>query len=257
LNNLPTDSLLENVGSGNSAGYAPILTATKRFGIGNSEPHFILDVGITGIGTTALNVRNNAVFAGFTTTKDLQVTGVLTATNFDLQTSSVGKINAGVITATTLNVGTGVSIKTNSVGLGTLVPRADIDLEGSTRFKTYFESPGSVSSSSGVVTLDLAISQTFTLTVDEAITNFKVTNPPSGATAFTIKIEQDSTGYSVGIGTFKDNSGTSIPVLFPGGVVPEVTQVGLKSDIYSFMLFDGENITTSGLYGVIGGQNFA
>ena len=257
LNNLPTDSLLENVGSGNSAGYAPILAATKRFGIGNSEPHFILDVGITGIGTTALNVRNNAVFAGFTTTKDLQVTGVLTATNFDLQTSSVGKINAGVITATTLNVGTGVSIKTNSVGLGTLVPRADIDLEGSTRFKTYFESPGSVSSSSGVVTLDLSISQTFTLTVDEAITNFKVTNPPSGATAFTIKIEQDSTGYSVGIGTFKDNSGTSIPVLFPGGVVPEVTQVGLKSDIYSFMLFDGDNITTSGLYGVIGGQNFA
>ena len=114
-----------------------------------------------------------------------------------------------------------------------------------------------MSSSSGVVTLDLAISQTFTLTVDEAITNFKVTNPPSGATAFTIKIEQDSTGYSVGIGTFKDNSGTSIPVLFPGGVVPEVTQVGLKSDIYSFMLFDGDNITTSGLYGVIGGQNFA
>jgi hypothetical protein len=49
----------------------------------------------------------------------------------------------------------------------------------------------------------LSVAQTFTLTVDEAVTQFTLLNPPSGSTAFTIKITQDSTGYSVGIDTFK------------------------------------------------------
>tara|TARA_R100001480_G_scaffold143193_1_gene140857 strand:- start:500 stop:1945 length:1446 start_codon:yes stop_codon:yes gene_type:complete len=253
LNNLPTDSLLENVGSGNSAGYAPILAATKRFGIGNSEPHFILDVGITGIGTTALNVRNNAVFAGFTTTKDLQVGGALSATTYNLNSSS-SNIVTGIITATRLNVGTASSITAASVGLGTLVPRADIDLEGSTKLKTYSQFVQDLDISSGVVTIDLSVAQSFTLTVDEAVDNFKLVNPPTQSTSFTIKITQDSTGYSVGIATFKDSGGSTIPVLFPGGgVLPEVTQTASKTDIYSFMTFDGG----SELYGVVGGQNFA
>ena len=153
-----------------------------------------------------------------------------------------------------MNVGTGVSITAASVGLGTLAPRADIDLEGSTKLKTYSQFVQDLDISSGVVTIDLSVAQSFTLTVDEAIGNFKLTNPPTESTSFTIKITQDSTGYSVGIATFFDNGGSSIPVYWPGGgTLPQVTQTASKTDIYSFMTFDGG----SSLYGVVGGQNFA
>ena len=41
-------------------------------------------------------------------------------------------------------------------------------------------------------------------------------------------------------------------------VTPTVTTTAEKTDIYSFMIFDGDNITDSeGLFGVVGGQNFA
>ena len=103
------------------------------------------------------------------------------------------------------------------------------------------------------MTIDLAIAQSFTLTVDEAVTSFTLKNPPSGSTAFTVKILQDSTGYSVGISTFNDNGGSSIPVYWPAAVTPTVTTTASKTDIYSFMTFD----SGSSLYGVVGGQNFA
>ena len=253
LTNLATDSLWETVGAGDSAGYAPVLAKSKYIGIGNSNPEFLLDVGKTGIGTTALYVRNTAVFAGFTTTKDLQVGGALSATTYNLNDSS-SNIVTGIVTATTLIVGSAVTTSSGQVGLGTGVPRADIDLEGSTKLKTYSQFVQDLDISSGVVTIDLSIAQSFTLTVDEAISNFKLTNPPSDSTTFTVKITQDSTGYSVGIDTFKDSGGSAIPVYWPGGgTLPQVTQTASKTDIYSFMTFDGG----SSLYGVVGGQNFA
>ena len=106
----------------------------------------------------------------------------------------------------------------------------------------------------------MALAQSFTLTVDEAVTSFTLKNPPSGSTSFSLKILQDSTGYSVGIDTFKNESGTAIPVKWPGGgTLPQVTQTAEKTDLYSFMIWDGSNITDSGegLYGIVGGQNFA
>ena len=252
LSNIPTDSLWESVGTGDSAGYAPINAASKYIGIGNSNPEFLLDVGKTGIGTTALYVRNTAVFVGFTTTKDLQVGGALSATTYNLDSSS-SNIVTGIVTATTLIVGSAVTTSSGKVGLGTGVPRADIDLEGSTRLKTYSENVEATDIASGVVIIDLAVAQSFTLTVDEAVTSFTLKNPPSGSTAFTLKILQNSTGYSVGIDTFKDNGGSAIPVYWPAAVTPTVTTTASKTDIYSFMTFDGG----SSLYGVVGGQNFA
>jgi len=46
-------------------------------------------------------------------------------------------------------------------------------------------------------------------------------------------------------------------VYWPGGVVPTMTSTASKTDIYSFKFFNGSSITTAGLYGVIGGQNFS
>ena len=110
----------------------------------------------------------------------------------------------------------------------------------------------------GVVVLDLSQAQTFTCTTSSGdITQFNITNPPDGATSFTIRIGQDATGGSnVGIDNFKFN-GNTIPVYWPGGVVPTVTTTASKTDIYSFKIFDGSNPVGSGLYGVIGGQNFS
>ena len=84
-----------------------------------------------------------------------------------------------------------------------------------------------------------------------------MTNLPIQATSFTLRVEQDATGSrSVGIDTFKTTGGSTIPVYWPGNVVPQVTTTASRTDIYSFKIFDGSNPTTSGLYGVVSGQNF-
>ena len=94
---------------------------------------------------------------------------------------------------------------------------------------------------------------------DLNINQFTLTQAPSGSTQFTIRIDQDSTGgRTVGIDTFKTAGGFAIPVYWPGGgVLPIITPTASRSDIYTFKTFDGTNITTSGLYGIVVGQNFA
>ena len=74
LTNLDNDSQWSNSGGLGTGIYPQNL---KRVGIGTTVPHYNLDVGTTGTGTTDIYVRNTAIFAGFTTTKDLQVGGAL------------------------------------------------------------------------------------------------------------------------------------------------------------------------------------
>ena len=165
-----------------------------------------------------------------------------------------------------MNVGVGGTIITtvdsvgvSSVGIGSTLPTALLDVGGHTKLKTYSEAVASPTITTNEVTLDLSLAQSFTITATEDINAFVLTNTPSGSTSFTVKIVQDSIGgHSVGIDTFKNISGTSVPVYWPGGgVLPIVTTTADRTDIYSFKTFDGDNITSSGLYGVVGGQNFA
>ena len=100
--------------------------------------------------------------------------------------------------------------------------------------------------------------QTFTITTSEAITQFTLQGVTADSSStFTIKILQgddgNGSGYAVGIDTFKTSGGSAIPVYWPGGVVPTVTTTAAKTDIYSFMTFDGG----SSLFGIVGGQNFS
>jgi hypothetical protein len=239
-------------------------TNLTSVGVGTSVSAVNLTVGdsVAGIGTTTLLVHGQGTFVGILTTRDAIVVGVLTASNYDLDNDSTGRINAGIITAQSLHVGAGATIiKANvgfgSVGIGSSVPQATLDVDGHTFFKTYSERVKDLDISSNVVTVDLSEAQTFTLTADADITQFTLTNLPIQATSFSIKIVQDGTGgRSVGIDTFKTTGGVSIPVYWPGNVVPEVTTTASRADIYSFKIFDGANPTTSGLYGVVGGQNF-
>jgi hypothetical protein len=77
---------------------------------------------------------------------------------------------------------------------------------------------------------------------------------PNAAASWTLKIVQNATqAYSVAIDTFETSSGVSIPVYWPGGVVPTVTNAVNAIDVYSFITFDGG----TSVYGVVGGQNFS
>ena len=254
ITNLSNDSLWQGVGPGLGTGIYPI--NNHRVGIGTTVPHYQLHAGSVGSGITDLYVQNNSKFAGRIDAQDILVGGAITATSYRLD-SSTSNINAGIVTAANIVVGSsGTTLLTSGgfVGVGTAAPRAKLDIEGAVKLKTYSEYVEILDISSGNVNVDLSVAQSFTLTVDEAVTQFTLLNPPSGATAFSILITQDTTGYSVGIATFKDSGGSAIPVKFPGGgVLPVVTTTASKSDIYSFKTFDGG----STLFGAVGGQNFA
>ena len=258
LINLQNDSLWTGVDVGLGTGIYPI--DGLNVGIGTTVPddNYHLQLGTIGAGGTDLFVSNESQFTGTVKITNTEVSGIITASNFDLDNSSTGRITAGVVTSTTLRVGTAGTIlsATSGVGIGTSAPRATLDVEGTARLKSYYEMPLDLSISSNVVEVDLAKAQTFQLTLTDDVTRFTLINPPpsNGSTAFTIKIVQDSTGgRGVGIDTFRNAAGVDLTVLWPGGVVPVVTTTADKTDIYSFMTFDGG--TT--LYGVVGGQNFS
>ena len=145
-----------------------------------------------------------------------------------------------------------------SVGIASTQPQAKLDINGSTRFKSYSERVKQLDIVANAVAIDLSDANSFTCIATSDINEFVLTNVPSESTSFTIKIDQDSVGgHSIGIDVFKDNTGTPIPIYWPGGVVPVVTPTANVSDIYSFKIFSGDNITSSGMYGVVGGQNFS
>ena len=237
-------------------------TTLTTVGVGTTAPRFNLELGGVGTASTSLYVNGEAKFVGFITANNVSVTGILTATGaYDLNSSS-GKITVGVVTASTIHVGTALTtlyVSGTDVGIGTSSPRAKLDDAGHTRLKTYSEDVEILTVSSNVVIVDLSKAQTFICTATANINQFTLTNPPSGSTEFTIRIDQDSTGSrTVGIDTFRTSAGGVIPVYWPGGgVLPIVTPTASRSDIYTFKVFDGTALTTAGIYGVVVGQNFA
>jgi hypothetical protein len=240
-------------------------TAFANIGIGTSVPAYNLHLGSPGTGNVDLYVENVAKFVGFITSNNMFVSGILTATSFDLQ-SSTGEITAGIITSTNIRIGTaGTAIMSinDDIGIGTASPRAKLDIEGLARLKTYSEAVGFPTITSNVVTLDLSDTQTFELTLFENVNYFTIANVPSDASSFTIKILQNPTGgYTANLDDFRTVGLNTIPVRWPGGgVKPGVTTTANRSDIYSFRIFNGNNLISyspgSGIYGIVVGQNFA
>ena len=219
-------------------------------GIGTSVSSVNLTVGDVhenvGSGrSTTLLVHGQGTFAGIVTTKDAIVVGVLTASGFDLDSSS-GRVNAGFVTAIDANVTGKTDLQNVSIaGLTTFSDRV--------KFENYHEVVSALSISANVTTVNLNNANTFTLSATANVTHFTLTNIPSGSTSFSILITQDSTGgRSIDIDDFRTTGGVAIPVYWPGGVVPTPTTTASRSDVYSFKTFDGG----SSLYGVVTGQNF-
>ena len=248
-------------------------TALNNVGIGTSVPRFNLEVGAIGTSSTSLHVNGTSRFIGLVTTGDVFVGGALTA----LSSYQLNNISSGVIRASSIGIGTtnpltpfqigtastlGVPINGHifavtgigSVGIGTTIPRAHLDIEGTLRTKVVREAIETLSIASNVVTIDLSKSQNFLLSATADVNSFTITNTPSEVSSFTIRITQDATGGRViDIDDFRTSGGSPIPVYWPGGgVLPITTPTASRSDIYSFKTFDGG----SNWYGVVVGQNF-
>jgi hypothetical protein len=251
----------------NITGATPILynSDLNEVGIGTSVATGAdVTIGAVGASGTSLFVNGEARFAGIITANDVIITGFTTVTgDYDIQNSS-GQITVGIVTTTDLIIGTALTTSSNQIGIGTGTPRALLDVEGVLRTTAIAENVDSGLTISGTapnrkVILDLARSSVFEVDVNSIIDVFELRNPPSDGGTFTIKTTQNSTvGFAVDIDSFKNlNLTNSIPVYWPGGVVPTVTTTADRTDVYSFKFFDGSALTTKGLYGVVGGQNFS
>ena len=223
-----------------------------------------LTVGEVGAAGTSLFVNGQARFAGIVTANNVIVTGFTTVTGDYAIENTGGQIIAGIVTTTDLVIGTALTTSSNQIGLGTGTPRALLDVQGVLRTTALAEHVDSGLDITGTspnrkVILDLSQSSVFEVEVDDDVDVFELQNPPTDGGTFTLKITQNSTGgHTVDVDSFKDlNLTTPIPVYWPGGVVPTVTTTASRTDIYSFKFFDGSSITTVGLYGVVGGQNFS
>ncbi len=255
---------------GTNLSYEDVLNG--RVGIGTSIPSggtatdfllgYSLTVGsaIAGIAGTSLHVHDDAHVTGsLTVDTDAQVSGTSTLSGPYHIGTSISNPNGFII-------GTGVTFGTSNItGLATCnnVFISGITTSNShTYLRSFSEINNSVTQSAGILTLDLSTGQNFEVTLSQAITQIRLINPPSDASAMslTVKFTQPAGAfYTVDIDDVRITpfaEANRVSVKWPGGVVPVMSQFVNANDIYSFKSFDVSSLNTSGLYGIIGGQNF-
>jgi len=106
--------------------------------------------------------------------------------------------------------------------------------------KDYAETDVALTSSSGVVAIDLANGNTGSLTLTENVTDIDFTNVPTdGVSSFTLKITQDaSSAYTVAINAITVNAGSDVTALTAGGAGFTMTATLSGIDIVTFLFFD-------------------
>jgi hypothetical protein len=106
-------------------------------------------------------------------------------------------------------------------------------------FKDYAETDVAVTSSSGVVSINLANGNTGTITLSENITDIDFTNvPASGVSTFTLQITQDSTDRTVAINAVTVNGGGDVTALTAGGAGFTMSTGSGAIDLVTFLFVD-------------------
>ena len=104
----------------------------------------------------------------------------------------------------------------------------------------YVETDVSLSSTSGVVTIDLANGNTGSLTLTENITDIDFTNvPTNGVSSFTLKVTQDAaSAYTVAINAITVNGGGDVTAKTAGAGGFDMTATLSAEDLLFFLFFD-------------------
>lgn len=106
--------------------------------------------------------------------------------------------------------------------------------------KDYAETDVALSSSSGVVAIDLASGNTGSLTLTENVTDIDFTNvPTNGVSSFTLKVTQDSSSaYTVAINAVTVNGGSNVTAKTAGAGGFDMTATLSAEDLMFFLFFD-------------------
>jgi hypothetical protein len=103
----------------------------------------------------------------------------------------------------------------------------------------YAEVDQAVTSSSGVVAIDLDSGNTGTITLTENITDIDFTNvPASGVSTFTLQITQDSTDRTVAINAVTVNGGGDVTAKTAGGAGFTMSTGSGAIDLVTFLFVD-------------------
>jgi len=106
--------------------------------------------------------------------------------------------------------------------------------------KAYKETDVAVTSSSGVIAIDLSNGNTGAVTLSENITDIDFTNVPTdGTSSFTLKVTQDGTGSrTMAINAITVNGGGNVTGLTPGAAGLTLSTGAADIDLVSFLFFD-------------------
>ena len=106
--------------------------------------------------------------------------------------------------------------------------------------KGYVETDQAVTSSSGVISIDLDSGNTGTITLTENITDIDFTNvPTNGVSSFTLQITQDaSSAYTVAINAVTVNGGGDVTAKTAGGAGYTMSSTLSGIDLVTFLFVD-------------------
>ena len=136
----------------------------------------------------------------------------------------------------------GVTAGTNLNGggtSGTVTVNLDSTVTGIS-IQDYAEVDVAVTSSSGVISIDMNNGNTGSITLSENITDIDFTNvPTNGTSTFTLKVTQDGTGSrTMAINAVTVNGGGNVTALTAGGSGLTLSTGANDIDLVTFLFFD-------------------